>query len=300
MASLLPALLSSLDYLSYYGVDIPLQLGWLTLPTVGSTPSARNASYGDADAFFEGSNVSSLLQMPAAGLYERRVSGRPGSYSRLLPGWEQNLSSWVDTQLAPRLANRTAAGVFVGDEICCHNATCVSTLLTPLTSALRDRAGEAALIYANECGDTVSALPKQAGALPPALDLFGFDEYRYGPSHRAGDETAAVRKYAEQELFPRLGAHQRFMAVPGTFACTNASYSPAAVEDVRIAGELRAYAAWARSEPRVAGLKPWHFRTRDHPQHAGPCDMEIGAASLPKTMAVLRALGREVRAGRVG
>ena len=49
MASLLPALLSSLDYLSYYGVDIPLQLGWLTLPTVGSTPSARNATYGDAD-----------------------------------------------------------------------------------------------------------------------------------------------------------------------------------------------------------------------------------------------------------
>ena len=124
MISLLPALLSSLDYLSYYGVDIPLQLGWLTLPTVGSTPSARNASYGDADAFFEGSNVSSLLQMPAAGLYERRVSGRPGSYSRLLPGWQANLSQWVDTQLAPRLANRTAAGVFVGDEICCHNATC--------------------------------------------------------------------------------------------------------------------------------------------------------------------------------
>ena len=54
MLSLLPALLSSLDYLSYYGVDIPLQLGWLTLPTVGSTPSARNATYGDADAFFEG------------------------------------------------------------------------------------------------------------------------------------------------------------------------------------------------------------------------------------------------------
>ena len=54
MILLAPALLSSLDYLSYYGVDIPLQLGWLTLPTVGSTPSARNASYGDADAFFEG------------------------------------------------------------------------------------------------------------------------------------------------------------------------------------------------------------------------------------------------------
>ena len=207
MLSLLPALLSSLDYLSYYGVDIPLQIGWLTLPTVGSTPSMRNATYGDADAFFEGSNVSSLLQMPAAGLYERRVSGRPGSYSRLLPGWEQDLSSWVDTQLAPRLANRTAAGVFVGDEICCHNATCVSVLLTPLTSALRERAGNAALIYANECGDTVSALPKQAGALPPALDLFGFDEYRYGPSRTLVGLRHAHRR-GELELHRRLRARR--------------------------------------------------------------------------------------------
>jgi hypothetical protein len=80
------------------------------------------------------------------------------------------------------------------------------------------------------------------------------------------------------------------MAVPGTFTCSNESYSPAAAEDTRVAAELGFYVSWAKAEPRVAGLNPWHFKNRTSPQHSPPCNMEVGAEGMPKTLATLQAL----------
>ena len=244
--------------------------------------------------------MSSLLQMPAAGLHERRVSGRPGSYSRLLPGWEANLSSWVDTQLAPRLANRTAAGVFVGDEICCHNATCVvSTLLTPLTSALRERAGDAALIYANECGDTVSALPKQAGAAP-ALDLFGFDEYRRRARRTApATRRQAVRKFAEAEATrasARTSGSRRSRAV-AQGGPTRYEFAEPPTEDVeRSPGDAeRAYAALG-AQPAASGSTQPRTKTTRAPAARGPVRHGGRGGVAAGDDPVLRALGREGRA----
>jgi hypothetical protein len=286
---------ASFSYMSYYGVDVDMMASWVNLPVV--------QDFLDADAFHsKGNGTRSLLRMPSGGIYERPPPGTSHQRSsRLLPGWRDALADFVHLNLTPRLANDTAAGIFVGDEICCHNATCVLSLLRPLTDALRTLTGAGALIYANECGDTISDLPKTPGSLPPALDLFGVDIYRYGPGHRvAGDEVAAVRQFAESEIFPRFGKGQRFMAVPGTFTCQNESYSPAALEDARVAAELADYVKWAKAEPRVAGLNPWHFKNRTHPQHPPPCNMETGAVGMPNTLAVLQTLrpGGEARPRR--
>lgn len=276
---------ASFDFMSYYGVDVAAMASWVNLPVV--------QDFADADAFhMQGNGTRSMLRMPADGIYERPPPGTSHHRSsQLLTGWRDVLAGFVHADLAPRLTNQTAAGVFVGDEICCHNASCVDALLRPLTDTLRILAGDQALLYANECGDTISSLPRAAGSIPPALNLFGVDIYRYGPAHTvAGDEVAAVRQYAESVVFPRFGKGQRFMAVPGTFTCQNESYSPAGAEDARVAAELELYVSWAKGEPRVAGLTPWHFKNRTHPQHAPPCNMETGAEGMPRTLAVLRTL----------
>ena len=46
--------------------------------------------------------------------------------------------------------DKALRGVFLGDEICCMNATCWDTALKPVTEKLRKLLGKEALIYTNE------------------------------------------------------------------------------------------------------------------------------------------------------
>jgi hypothetical protein len=86
----------------------------------------------------------------------------------LFPGWREATDSFVAI-MAPLLANGTAVGVFLGDEICCSGVP-----LSNLTSvANRLRAGlPAALLYTNECS-VMGAWPD----VPAALDFISIDFY---------------------------------------------------------------------------------------------------------------------------
>ena len=94
------------------------------------------------------------------------------------------------------------------------------------------------------------------------------------------------------------------MLVPGTFACSNASHVPLATSSRSMTEKLQAYFAWARDDPRVAGMArrerflelialavsltckasvlqhPWHF---EHQLKKGPspCRVGLGAVSQP-------------------
>jgi len=86
----------------------------------------------------------------------------------------QVLTAWAaDASLAERLDNGTAVGVFVGDEICCGNFTCVTDVLGPLVAAIREQVGAGPLIYTNECSGTFQA--GKTPMMPAELDLVGFD-----------------------------------------------------------------------------------------------------------------------------
>ena len=125
------------------------------------------------------------------------------------------------------------------------------------------------------------------------VDVSQVDTYAgYTPGSHGADEVAKAKLMYEDILFPKLHSHQKVLLVPGVFACTNFTYFPLALQDQNVADKMKAYFAWAQSEPRIAGFNPWHFNNRSKPQAHGACDMELGAVALPKTMATLKDIGQ--------
>lgn len=184
-----------------------------------------------------------------------------------------------------------------------------------MVAAARQALGPKALLYTNEGADVFTgaaadssstAMPEQCQKVlrdcsglcgfreccawphvPLGLDLVGFDMYE-----ATGEaEVAAVRAYAEACVFPSMHAHQRFVAVPGCFAQHNSTTTPeqVATEDTIVAGKVDAFAAWAATDSRVGGVKPWHWDDRAMAEDGGR--FWLGAQSLPKTRERLKALG---------
>ena len=52
----------------------------------------------------------------------------------------------------------------------------------------------------------------------------------------------------------------------------------------------------AKTEKRIAGMNPWHYNTRAAAQHPPPCDMLLGASSMPSVVAKLQEIGSYILA----
>ena len=276
--------------MGYYGLDLQRMGGWINLPVVKADSTA------EADAFFRLTNgtASSLIEMPSRGVY-----ARASDHSMvLLPGWQGALASFVSGTVSPRLANATARGVFLGDELCCHNSSCIGGSMRPVAKALLELVGPSALLYTNECGEAIAGghgHPPLGSDIPPELNLFSIDLYEgYGPEGGGAAEAAKARAFAQKYLYPRMHPAQSLMLVPGTFACSNLSYVPLAVSEASVLAKLDAYLVWAKEDGRVAGFNPWHFNNRSKPQHRLPCDMQLGAVAMAGVVDRLQQIGRYV------
>eukprot|EP01043_Picozoa_sp_COSAG02_P020703 COSAG02_NODE_1026_length_15134_cov_382.979714_19_plen_301_part_00 len=197
------------------------------------------------DAFWRQWKTPSLMPMPEAAVFTRNVG--------LVSGWESVLEKFAAEEVLPRLANRTAIGVFLGDEICCRNSSCWHDMLYPLSAKLRSLLGRDAILYENECG--ISALFDKLDKIPPDLDWFSVDGYwGYDPAHAGGaTEVRFMKAFAEKEMYPRMSSSQQLVVVPGTFACSNFSYMPLANSSRSVVAKLRAYLDWAKADPKVGG-----------------------------------------------
>lgn len=124
--------------------------------------------------------------------------------------------------------------------------------------------------------------------MPPELDLFGYDIYRGwwigGSPKEELEETQKI--YAK--LFAKLQPHQRAVVVGQGFACSNTSAYPLEQQDEVVAEKLELAFEWAKAEPRIAAINPWHWGTRHRAQHSGVCDMRLGMEVLPKAIEKLR------------
>jgi hypothetical protein len=297
--------------LSYYDTVFEDQKSLLTLAI------AENA---EANQFFR-AGVPSLAPLDniASAIYKRGHTATGGSV--LLPGWETRLEAWHQ-HLKPSLDNGTIAGIFIGDEICCHlSVSCWDSLLNPLAEKLRALLGPDKILYTNECGDAIAgrncscdprSSPTCGGCdaghpgqppithISPALSHISVDLYAgYGPdsAHFNGSaEVAALRPFVEREIYPRMGPGQLFIAVPGTFACSDLHWAGLAESDRQVATKMEEYFAWAKADPRIAGLNPWHWDFRHSPQAGGHCDMRLGAVNLTKTRGVLRKISSFIKA----
>jgi hypothetical protein len=166
-------------------------------------------------------------------------------------------------------------------------------------------AGLPHFVYTNE-GSHMNG-PVGWTSFPPELDFLSVDGYGVGAA-----EAEAQRAIYEKSIFPKLQPHQRAVAVPGFFGCsqkqfpqtcsnssfervcfckldcTNASKRApgqkqryncsAAAQGESLVAKLDAYEAWAAREPRLAGLIPYKWET-DGGNTVGA--FELGGCAFP-------------------
>eukprot|EP01050_Picozoa_sp_SAG11_P008660 SAG11_NODE_773_length_7236_cov_4.526412_6_plen_212_part_00 len=100
--------------------------------------------------------------------------GVPSSPLTLAPAWRQAVTDMVTKKIRPHFGEGKALrGVFLGDELCCHNTSCWDTVLEPLAAEFRSQLGPNALLATNECGDPLSLA--NITRVPPDLDLISVD-----------------------------------------------------------------------------------------------------------------------------
>jgi hypothetical protein len=208
---------ASLEYLSFYGANVTAQHEWLNLAV---SDCDEFFSYGipcaNCDEFFS-YGIPSLIKMPETGVF-KRGGGLMGS-------WEEKLEAFATDVVLPRMKNKTAVGVFLGDEICCHNTSCWHDQLYPLSSKLRKLLGPKVILYDNECGDSIAGGGTSHGRpvgppldkVAPELDYISIDLYKgYTPDDSNGTaEAVAARAFVEKEVYPRLAPHQKIFVIPG-------------------------------------------------------------------------------------
>ena len=139
-----------------------------------------------------GGGADAAALAAAAGVFTRGTRDKAGKQltgGGLATGWEGVLEKFTADEVLPRMANKTAIGVFLGcarcntcsvtqvlhsssilespatdrvsidhtgrDEICCHNSSCWHGQLYPLSAKLRALLGPDAIL----CGHSALPLP---------------------------------------------------------------------------------------------------------------------------------------------
>ena len=278
--------------------------------SVGADAEGRGAIEGldpsTANLFFDSNDTATLVSLTRRGygpgllnvrsvlFYERHARDKG-----LRPDYRKRWNATLQMRLAPLIANGTAFGVFLGDELgwdCVPwasldaAAALVRATLPPLPADVARALGVAqAVIYYNEafpvldnhtmwnatCGPDVALAAAGGGYpyVPRAIDWVSIDYY---PNE--GTFSGARRIYRER-LYPRLAAHQRVLFVPPAYTCSAGSdaafasgvccanatrdgANPPCSGDCEAAmvGWARQSYAWARADARFVGLAPWYWR----------------------------------------
>lgn len=125
--------------------------------------------------------------------------------------------------------------------------------------------------------------------------------------------AAGVQPVYERYIYPKMTPDQRVLFVPPAYGaggnrsmgdklCCNSNTRDGA--NPPCAGNCTAALAqwaatvyeWARADPRVVGLNPWHWNTRSTTSGM----FEPGLVGMPGLLQVYQAIGAEIVSGRLG
>jgi len=191
--------------------------------------------------------------------------------------------------------NGTVAGFFVGDELCWNGLpydqllTVISTIRSSFPSSIIYY-NEAYPVFTNDVnylGQTVNY-----SSVPSELDWISIDIYPdFGTFQQAQNVFI-------QDLYPKMSPNQRAIYVPPTYATSFANWSqitcgtptPAGCEEAMILWANQTF-TWARSDPHLIGLLPWHWDSFSSKYIQG---FEIGLDALPNLKAVWEEFALEV------
>lgn len=104
-------------------------------------------------------------------------------------------------------------------------------------------------------------------------------------------EVVANRARYRNQIYPKLHPHQRAVVTPGVYAMNCTGVPPSgcnqSAQEELVAAKLEAYFRWAKEDPLIYGMNPWHFN-----YGAGGPGFTYGAIDLPKALAALRKIGK--------
>lgn len=217
----------------------------------------------------------------------------------LFPDWQAEVDKF-SAEMKPQLDSGKTIGVFLGDEICCGGTPYKD--MVRVANRLRSKLGPRAWLYTNECSE-MQSWPKLkedgSGGVPAALDAISVDFYDEKNTNGAA-EVKKNKEFYHEQIFPRLHPHQQVLFVPGIFASSpdgcmrKGVHCPLDSQAKQIVIKLDGFWQWAKSEPRVAGFNPWHFRNRSSCQWHLPYDQRLGAVSMPSVVAKLKEMGQQI------
>jgi hypothetical protein len=97
-------------------------------------------------------------------------------------------------------------------------------------------------------------------------------------------EAAGVQFFYHKYIIPLLRPHQKLWIVPGIFgpSAYRGNATALAAQDAMLVAKLAGWLDWARTEPLVVGMMPWHWQ--NCPTGAAPGIMLLGVSSFPRTM----------------
>lgn len=270
--------LQHLRFMTFYDADPKTQKGWMNIGGIEDSLDFKIQQFEEygIPSFYGG----------ISGIFDRR-------HGSLVRDWESKLEDVATNEILPNLGpHKALRGVFFGDEICCHNATCWDVTLAPVATKLRTLLGPSAVLYTNECA--INYIDK----VPADLDLISMDVYDgYSPGSNGTDEVNRAMKLYSDVIFPKLHEHQQVMLVPGVFGCTNTDYMPFETMSKNLVDKLEGYWSWAQRDQRIAGFCPWHYNNRSR-MHPDPCDMGPGAIAYPDVLTKLQEIGEAIIASQ--
>ena len=233
-----------------------------------------------------------------------------GPQGRLRPDYAERWSA-LAKEAAPLLKAGTALGFNLGDELVWN---CVPPEVVAQGAAVVRASFPDAIIWYNEAGGPVIA--NQAGAgctgpsfnftIPKSLSWFSVDCYHMDGLVE-GWVDRWVRTLYTEHIYPRLGAEQKALLVPGSFG-SDVNHWPNGTAicdrhcyDVMCAHDAHDFAAWAEADERVVAVAPWNWGgcatcngSRFTPPHTC-CMDEIGTREMPLTRAAWSAIGKRIK-----
>lgn len=238
--------------------------------------------------------------------------------NRLCADYKEKWAALRDSVVRPMLKEKVLLGLFFGDELCW---SCLSwqNLSTAVDTVRADLPRGEAILYYNEAYPVFAYGKCSTGGdfdknrtnftyphVPTGLDWISLDYYP--------DEGTllGVPKLYEQHVYPKMAPDQKALFVPpaygcntvecsNTLCCNNNTRDGANVPcngncTIAMLQWAKGSYDWARSDPRVVGLNPWHYNVDS--AVGGP--FEPGLVGMPAVLAAYKAIGKEIVSGRQG
>jgi hypothetical protein len=225
----------------------------------------------------------------------------------LRPDWQARWQAQA-AQVMPLLQSRVISGFNLGDELVWN---CLDpSNLTVVANAVRASFPTAILWY-NEATPPLASNVDSCGhnnlnySIPEALDIISTDIYHMDGA-ATGWVVSHVKPFYETYIFPRLGAQQRVMLVPGSFGSDVNHYPNGTYVcdrhcyDQMCALDADEFYAWAEQDARIVAIMPWNWAgcpTCNGSRWTPPyecCMDELGTDVQPLATAAWSAVGRKI------